>query len=180
MKRKSTTANVFSPTYYVLRSTFSRIRGVALVEVIIGAAIISIAFVGMFGAIQSMLRISRQTSVSVQSAFLAQEGLEALRVMRDLSWDDEIAPLTVATTYYFEWSDDDTWTATTTANMIDGIYTRTFKLENVYRDGSSDIAESGTLDTGSRKATINVVRSTLVGLTSTTTISGYINDLFNN
>lgn len=136
-------------------------RGVSLVEVLIASAIIMTSVVSIMGVYGGLTSIAIRNTAKVQAGMLLDEGAEALRFMRDVSWSTNINPLINGTTYALYWdysASNYGWRATTTKDMIDGQFDRTFVLSSVNRDASSfDIVNSGgTLDTGTRKATITV------------------------
>lgn len=138
-----------------------RNRGVSLVEVLIASAIIMSSVVSIMGVYSGLTSIAIRNTAKVQAGMLLDEGAEALRFMRDVSWSTNINPLVNGTTYTLYW--DYTvanygWKATTTRDMIDDQFDRTFVVSSVNRDATTyDIVNSGgTLDTGTRKATISV------------------------
>lgn len=148
-----------------------------MVEVIIASAIMGSVIIGIINAYRSLVDISLQNTEKIQSTFLIEEGVEAVRVMRDTSWSN-IASSTVGTTYYLKWRNGN-WTATTTPQIVD-IFTRTIVYSNAYRDGSFNLVESGgTADTNSRKATVSVAWPGQAG-TTTRSVDLYIFKTFNN
>lgn len=143
-----------------------------------GVAVISLSLLGVMAVSQLSQRIVGESVRSVQASFLAEEGVEALKILRDKGWQDNIASLNAGADYYLEF-DGTSWKATATGQMIDGFFTRKFVLENVYRDADDDITESGTEDDGSRKATVSVSWQGRNG-TTTKNISTYLTDIFSN
>ncbi len=154
-------------------------RGASLVEVIIGSAILTIVFISLGGAAQYLLRFSQDANTRIRSAFLASEGIEVARLLRDQSWNTAIAPLSVGTPYYLEFSGT-AWRATTTPVIVDGVFARTFVLNQVSRDAFDDIVSSGgTNDTDARKVTVTVTWSSR-GIQRQDIISTYLTNLFKN
>ncbi len=149
--------------------------GFGLIEVVIGAAIISISLFGMVSMFSKSIQISREVGKKVQASFLLEEGVEAVRIMRDSSWSN-ISSLSNSTDYYLVFSNG-SWATSTMNTFIDGKFERKFVLSNVYRDSNDDIATSGTLDTGIKKITVSV---SWFGKNSTTTesVSAYLANLF--
>jgi Tfp pilus assembly protein PilV len=136
-------------------------RGVSIVEVLIASAIIMTSVVSIMGVYGGLTSIAIRNTAKVQAGMLLDEGAESLRFMRDVSWNSNIAPLVNATTYTLYWDygvSNYGWKATTTRSMIDDQFDRTFVLSAVSRDVTSyDIVNTGgTLDAGTRKATISV------------------------
>lgn len=156
--------------------------GLSLIEVIVGAAIIASSIVSVMGIYGGLSQLSYRNTARIQAALLLEEGTEALKVMRDSSWTNNIATLSTATTYRFEWSTSTaTWLATTTGlALIDGVFDRSFTVSNVNRDAGFNIVSSGgTLDSGSKNVTVTV--SWLDGnATTTRSLNTYIFNSFNN
>jgi prepilin-type N-terminal cleavage/methylation domain-containing protein len=153
-------------------------RGFSLVEIIIGSAIIATSFVAIIGVNNYVLKNSLRHPYKTQSVYLAQEGIEALRIIRDRSYGTNIAPLSIGSTYYLHFNGI-TWISTTTPNLVDGVFTRNFILGDVYRDGNFNIANTGTLDSNSRLVTVNVMWRDENG-TSTRQLQSYLFNTFNN
>lgn len=155
-------------------------KGMSLMEVVIGSAIMLTSMVSIIGVYGSLTSMSLRTTSRVQAAMLAEETAEVLRFMRDTSWNQNISTLANSTAYHLVWVNG-VWVATTTPVTISNQFIRTFTLSTVNRDSTSyDIVPSGgTLDTGTRKATIEV--SWLDGVsTSTRTAEMYIHNIFSN
>lgn len=95
---------------------------------------------------------SRATQVELknEAELYAEEGLEAVRNIRDRNYLD-LAPGTYGLSLV-----SDTWTFVAAPETIDAYYQRTVLVEDVYRDGSGEIAASGTLDAETKKVTVTV------------------------
>lgn len=134
-------------------------RGVSVVEVLIASAIIMSSVVAILGVYSGLTSISLRNTAKVQAGMLLDEGAEALRFMRDVSWASNISPLVNGTTYWLFWDYSTStygWRATTSPIIIDDQFERSFVMSQVNRDVSTfDIVSSGgTVDAGTRKATI--------------------------
>ena len=135
--------------------------GFGLIEVLIASAIISASLIALASVVQISFRISSETFKTTKAEFLAEEGLEVMLILRNDSWLSNISSLSTSTPYYPIFSTTtSSWEATSTnPGLIDGRYTRTITIEEVYRrDSDHDIVASTspdtkTLDTG----TIQVV-----------------------
>ncbi len=142
------------------RGIKSNASGVSIVEVLVASAIIMSSVVAIMGVYSGLTSISVRNTAKVQAGMLLDEGAEALRFMRDVSWSTNINPLVNGTTYRLYWDysvSNYGWRATTTQALIDDEFDRTFVLSSVSRDASNNIVTSGgTTDTGTRKATITV------------------------
>jgi len=160
-------------------------KGFSLVEVLIGAMIITVAVVSIIGAYGFFLRAELRSVRTVQATYLLDSGVEAVRYMRDLNWDNNIGTLSNNTNYYLINTASSTspyyvWKATTTKQIFDGIFERTFKLESVYRSStSSDIVLTGGLiSTSTCKLTITVSWPDTSGETTTKSLSTYLTNLY--
>lgn len=130
-------------------------RGITIVEVIIGVAVAGLVIVFISHTITLFVQASEAALDKTQALYLAEEGTEILRYLRDADWDTIENDLVVGTTYYFDVAT--TTLATTTAPEVIGKYTRSFELAAVERDSDDDIVDSGgTVDDGSRFATVSV------------------------
>lgn len=149
--------------------------GIGAVEIVIGSAIISLVLLSVSSAFNSSLKGSRAVAKKTQANFLAQEGIEAVRILRDNGWQN-VSGLSDGENYYFAWSAG-TWATTTSNAFIDGTFERKFTVLNAYRDGNDNIAQSGTLDPNTKKVTVSV--SWREGLSTTTeSISAYLINIF--
>lgn len=61
-------------------------RAFTLIEVVIGVTFMSLVIVGVAGLVLSTLNANRRNIQSVQAVYLAQEGLELMRFVRDSNW----------------------------------------------------------------------------------------------
>ncbi len=132
-------------------------QGFGLVEILVSVVIISLTLASIYSAVVQTIRISSENTKKIKATFLAEETIEALRLLRDTSWSSNISSLaTDGTNYYLAWSGG-TWTTTTTNTPIDAIFERKFTLNEVNRDGNDDIVTSGgTPDASTRLVTARV------------------------
>ena len=153
-------------------------NGFALVEALVSAGILSTVLAGAIGALLISTQSATTNGARVEAAYLADEGIEAVRILRDNGWGANIDGHAPSEEFYLEW-DGTTWVATTTNSLIDNIFERSIEFADVYRDGSEQIAESGSLDSDTKLITVSV--SWLSGdATSSRTLSAYITNLFDN
>jgi len=151
-------------------------HGFGLIEILVASAVLSVVLVAVSGFYQTALNVSQTTGERITAAFLLEEGMEAVKIIRDDSWSD-IANLATDTSLYYNWTGI-TWATTTTNTFIDGLYERSFVVEDVYRDANDDIVFSGgTLDASIKRITVSVAWSRK-GATTTRSISSYIANLF--
>jgi len=155
-----------------------RKRGFTVVEVLIASLIISATTFALISASQKGVALSYRALHSVQASFLAEEGAEAIKTIRDGGWSS-ISSIVVDTPYVLVFNTQtNTWSlSTTSSNPIDSLFTRVVILSDVYRNSSDDIAETGTLDTRTKKVTVRVTFPSSEGLV-TKEIIFYISDIF--
>ncbi len=156
----------------------SRMKGFGLIEVVIGSAVLSVALLSISGFFQTTLRASRITEGVVQGDYLLEEGMEAVKIFRDLSYTSNLRNMSTTTTYYFSWSGTN-WATTTVNTFIDGKFERKFTLADVKRDANQDIAALGTYDPDIKLVTVSVAWRDTVG-TTTRSIQTYVTNIFNN
>lgn len=134
-----------------------------MLEVIVAAAIILVVVTAAAGAWQLYIRTSALGSNISQAAIMAEETGEVLRLLRDNGWTQNIASLSLGTSYQLYWNGS-TYSATTSDVILQAKYIRKFTLSSVNRDASYNVVSSGgSNDPNTRKALITVV------LTSATT-----------
>ncbi len=156
-------------------------RGFGLIEILIVGAIVAISFIGLISFLISSRGITFQVARNTEATALAEEGMEAVRSMRDESWSTNIATLSTATTYYPVIDVlNNKWTLSTTdPGPINSLYTRTVIFENVNRDANDDIASSGTLDPNTKKMTAAVTWNENQ-VTKDVTLTTYITNFLSN
>ena len=159
-------------------------QGFGIFEIIIASAII----VGAVVALINILVLSKYTAEfstqKIQAAFLLEEGVEAVKFIRDTGWNQNIVPLLINTDYYLVFSTSTSvWTiGSAPIPAIDGIFTRSFRVEHVSRDASSNIETSynpANLDLETKKIIMRVTWP-FKGQNKTATLETYLVDLFDN
>ncbi len=131
-------------------------RGISLVEVVVGSSIILIVFIGLISVNTLYIKAATSSTQKIQAAFLIEEGLEAARLVRDTSWTS-FQSLSTTTSYHLAFdSSASTWKTTTTVSLIDSVFDRTMNISDVLRDGSNNIASTGTYDQNIKKVTVSV------------------------
>lgn len=180
---KSYKSNLKAPRSGVGKSSvfdFQLVGGFSLVEVIIAASIITISVLSIVGVYSTFVKNTFDNTRPIQATYLAEEGVEAVKSMRDFGWNSNISSLTVGSTYRLYFNNSlNKWQATTTATLIDSTFDRTIVLGTAYRDGSDNLTVSGTADSNTRLLTVNVAWINH-GATSTKTLQTYITNLFDN
>ncbi|PIP73381.1 MAG: hypothetical protein COW88_02060 [Candidatus Lloydbacteria bacterium CG22_combo_CG10-13_8_21_14_all_47_15] len=154
-------------------------QGFGLIEIVIGSAIISSALLGIVFAGGTYERVSREVRETIKVSFLADEGVEAMRSIRDDDWS-VFASLAVGTPYYLVFSGGQ-WTATATPDTIDSMFTRTVTLYNVSRDSATNkisTSSGGTyIDAETRevRASVSFERA---ATTTTREVRAYFSNIF--
>ena len=129
--------------------------GFTIIEVLIACVIISITTLAVMSAASKGIELSNKALKQVQMSMILEEGVEAVKSIRDTNWIT-ISDLNTDTNYYLFFNLN-TWSLSTTpSSLIDEVFTRTITLSPVYRDANDDIASSGTLDTGIKRVNITV------------------------
>jgi Tfp pilus assembly protein PilV len=155
-------------------------KGFSLVEVLITSSVLIIFISALIASINVYLKQSDKNRDDVKIGFLLEEGIEALKTIRDESWTNKIATLDTDTKYYLEYTTDK-WIATSSNLFIDNKYERSFILEEAYRDGNSDLNTSGTIDNDAKLLTVEVYWfDNNKQSTSSKSLSTYIINLFDN
>lgn len=151
-------------------------RGFWLIESVVGSAVVVIVTTAVLLTFSSGLKLATRNSQTVRADFLLAEGMEAARILRDNGWQKSLGAWPSGTTYRLAFAGN-TWATTTNNIFIDGLYDRTIVVTNVYRDGNSDIAASGTLDPDTKKVGVSIARRS-GSATTTITLEAYLTNLF--
>jgi Tfp pilus assembly protein PilV len=132
-------------------------KGIGLIEVLVAVFIFTIILSSLILVSNMYLSGAGDNLRLTQAAYLAEEGIEAVKTIRDKSWVD-ISNLNIDQTYYLNFNTTSSiWQATTTKIDIDN-FSRSFVLEGVVRGGDGNILDSGipNLNDKTRKLTIFV------------------------
>lgn len=151
------------------------VSGFTLIEVLVACVIITTTTIALMSATSKGIELSTKALRQVQANMLMEEGVEAVKSIRDTDWTT-ISNLTLDTNYYLSFSG--TWIlGTTPVSQIDEIFTRKVIFSAVNRDSNDDIVVSGTLDTGIKRVNVTVTWSTPSG-TNSKNITFYLADIF--
>lgn len=150
-----------------------------MIEVVIAVAIISLAFLGLVTIYGHYVKASLNVHSEIRAAYLIEEGQEAVRMLRDMSWTANIAPLSTAVQYQMIFSSTTGWSLTPNAQPIAGGFYRTVQIQDVSRDNQNDIAASGTVDPNTKRVNVTVYWAQGTA-TSSKQISTYIANIFGN
>lgn len=152
-------------------------KGFSLIEVIVASTVLSVLSMVLLSATSKGIKLSNQALDQVQAGYLLEEGAESVKILRDTNWTN-ISSAIDNTTYYLNFNtSSNVWSLSTTPSTIDSFFTRTVVFYPVYRDGNDDISDAGTLDSGTKKVTVNV--SWNYSEPSTKSLSFYVSNIFN-
>ena len=134
-------------------------RGISVIEVLIGLSLFAIIFVFIYETLTLFFVNHNRLLEQTQAVYLAEAGQEYVRYLRDADWTTLTDDLSVGTTYYLSVSTT-TIATTTSPEVIDGKFTRSFVLWPGYRDADDDLVASttpgATPDSGSYQVTTQV------------------------
>jgi type II secretory pathway pseudopilin PulG len=155
-------------------------RGFTIIEIVLAVSMLMMALLSITTYYKKILDVSQDTTRHIQSGFLLEEEIEGVKMLRDAGWSTNILALSTSTTYYLYWNNT-SWVTTTTPQVVEGLFTRSFKLSDVFRNASDNIASSGTYDRGTKKLNVSVVwrRKNSISY-ATDTAETYITDIFAN
>lgn len=132
--------------------------GVTLIEVLVGVSIVAVSLIAIGFSVNAYVDARAALLVNTRAVYLAEEGYETLRAIRDTNWNT-LDALTVDTEHYLSISTT-TISVSGTPEVIDTDFNRSFILREVYRNASDDIVSSTTpgaiVDDGAREVTIYV------------------------
>lgn len=131
-------------------------RGVGIIDILISIAVITLAFWSFSQLAVLGVRVKREAERREAAIYLAEEGIEAVRLLRDESWSAYIASLNAGVDYFPVISGTQWVLEANDPGVISGLYTRTVRFESVDRDANDDIVSSGTLDPDTREVTVSV------------------------
>jgi len=151
----------------------------SLLEFVIATALVGFVAISLVQVGELSLRYSRFADNRTTATFLLQEGVEAVTMLRDESWDQHIASRTTDVDYFLNFSGPAYTLSETPSPFIDNKFERTIRFADVLRDAQFDIAASGNTDTETKKITVTV---SWFNKTATTTeqIEFYLTNLFKN
>lgn len=133
-------------------------QGFSMVEIIVSASIFLTVVVGFVAAFDAFTKLTQHTAEQTAASLLLEEGAEAVLLLRDLGWAENIGSLALEQPYSLHWTGA-TYVATSTDAVIEGAYVRHLTLASVERNGSDVIVESGTIDPDTLYATLSVSRA---------------------
>ena len=162
-------------------NTMSKKRGMSVVEILVGSAVITIGILALIQAFGIYLRYALSNDKSIQAAYVAEEGLEVMGFLRDGTWSAQIHTLSTTTTYHLLWNGGGSaWTTTTTPQYVDGVFLRQILVTDVFRDGGGEmVASGGTYDPDTKMVRV-LVKYPENHSTTTVTMTTYLTNMYGN
>ena len=159
-----------------IKNSLTRMKkGIGLVEVLVAVFIFTVILSSLIFVSNMYLSGAGDNLHITQAAYLAEEGIEAVKTIRDNSWLNVSNIVSGQTNYLYFNAASSSWNATTTKIYSD-IFLRSFIVENVSRDVNGDISSSGTTDPKTKKLTVSVSWYGKNG-TTTKSLKTYITDI---
>ena len=129
-------------------------KGIGLVEILIVTAVLGVGLLAVISFLIYSRGVTFQVARTTEATTIAEEGIEAVRSIRDEVWGSVLT----AGTYYPEVVSDK-WTLNAVdPGPINNLYTRTVVIEDVGRDVTTDhiLISGGTNDPNTKKVTSSV------------------------
>lgn len=133
-------------------------RGVGLVEVIVGSAILAVVLFAFTSSLSLYSRANADATSRSQALYLAEEALEVVRGLRDAGWTSHIATAAVDVEYGISFdTGSSVWTLVSSPDTVEE-FTRTLIFRDVYRDSNDNIVAdtSESYDPDSRLLEVEV------------------------
>lgn len=158
----------------------NKVSGFSLVEVVLAVAIAVMFFLAIYEMILFANKITANSLRRVEALNFAQEGIEAVRTIRDKSWSVNLAGVVSDTNYYLAISEGK-WTISQIPEpLLNNIFARVIKFYGVNRDVNGNIVMSGgTADVKTKKVVSNV-SWTEKGQSYTVSLETYITNFLDN
>lgn len=121
-----------------------------MVEILLAITIFAIFSVGIFYLSIDVIQRDSKIELDTLALNYAQEGLEAVRNIRDRNF------LILTNGDHGLNFSNDSWSFIEAPEDIDGFYSRRIVIEDVYRDSFGNIASDGTFDPDTKKITAEV------------------------
>lgn len=116
-------------------------HGSTLIEIVVVTAILSLVSLSFLGTFAALSSFHEKNLRAIKGSLLAEEGLEAVRLIKSGNWND-LAVIPSGSIRYLAISPL-SWSITTSPEIIDGIFYRSIRVFEVMRDINDDIVSSG-------------------------------------
>lgn len=117
-------------------------QGMSLVEVIIASAIASVVAIFVGVTVAQFASVRADILNDTKKLYLAEEGYELIRLVRDEDWSD-LSNIPAQDYFYLQISTT-TLAVGSSPEIIDGEYVRSFRLMPLYRNNQGNIVTSTT------------------------------------
>ena len=156
-------------------------KGMSLVEVVVAVFVFSVILSSLVIASNLYLSGAGDSLKNTQGAYLAEEGIEALKIIRDTGWVNftAISTSTTPNHYLYFNTASSTWKYTDTATTS-GAFIRKFNIADEKRDSiTGDVSTTGVYDQYTKQVTVSVSWLSKTG-TTTKSLSSYITNIIGN
>lgn len=143
-----------------------------MVEVLVGAALAGTLLIAVISAFATYENVQSRQVFSIKGQLLAEEGLEVLRLIRNTGWNN-LANIPAGSTRYIYFSGS-SWSVTTTPDIIDGVFYRSFSTASTSRDENSNIVSSEGVNDPNTLLAIFSVSWSVHNATSSVSYSDYL------
>ncbi len=131
--------------------------GFGLIEIVVVTAIVTAVFAAFAQTSVGALRLLQNEKENLEASLLAQEALEAVRIVRDESWSAHIAPRARDVPHYIRFENGKWNISETSPGSIQEKYAREIIFSDTLRDSQDRIvASGGVLDPNTRRVTARV------------------------
>lgn len=163
-----------------MKKRINKNRGSGLLEVVIVVSILSLVVTASTAAAQLYITYSMRNMNNVKAGYLLEEGVEVVKIMRDISWTTHIAPRNNGATTSIAFQSG-SWGFGTSSAVVDGTYRRTVRFDQAFRDAGGDLDTSGSNEPDARLVTVTVEWNDPVSKATTSkSLSTYVVNLFEN
>ncbi len=153
-------------------------KGIGLVEIVVAVFILTIVLSVLITVNNLYIKSSSSNIKSSKAAYLASEGIEAIKTIRDSGWVN-ISAISTSTNHYLYFDNlTSRWTATNTVEIIPNDFFRRFVTTDVYRDSQGDISSLGTFDPYTKKIEVYISWENTLGQGIEKKITTYVSNIF--
>ncbi len=150
-------------------------KGFGLIELIVAISVVFVMVVSVVGAYVFFINTAYKNTKITKATFLLEEGLEAVRSIRDTDWGT-FSNISTSTNLFLTF--DNGWKISNDDIYLDSLFERKIVLSDVYRDENDGVVDSGgTFDAGTRKVDVFVSWRN-PNATTTVSASEYLTNLF--
>lgn len=135
----------------------NKTRAFMTVEILVSAYIVTLVALAGLNLAQRSSYIARHTFLTAQAVFIAEEGAEAIRIIRDNDWNN-IASTTNGAIYYFQFNGT-TWVLSQNPayeNVGDVKRKVIFQAVNRHNSTRDIVSSGGSADSGTKRVNVNI------------------------